>query len=179
MKAKKIAALLAVLASLPVFPAAAQTADEISIKAAFLTRFGAFTSWPPSVLADPTSPLNVCVLGQRRLFEDILRAARASQGGGRPIVPRYLSSSAERRGCHVLYIANTTDQDVAESLAAVRREPILTVTDERNGSERGAIHFVTLNERVRFHVDLRHTESRDLHLNARLLAIAVSVRGNR
>ena len=81
-------------------------------------------------------------------------------------------------GCHILYAAGAGGQSVAAALAAVRGEPVLTVTDSTHGATRGIIHFVVVSERVRFHIDRDAAARNHVNLSSRLLSIALSVRGD-
>jgi hypothetical protein len=61
-------------------------------------------------------------------------------------------------------------------LASIGRQPILTVTDARAGSNRGIIHFATVSGRVRFFIDEAAAAQRGLSISSRLLNLAVAVR---
>ena len=54
---------------------------------------------------------------------------------------------------------------------------ILLVTDGAVSSDRGMIHFVLDDDRVRFHIDLQAASRSRLSISSRLLNLALSVRG--
>lgn len=157
--------------------ASAQQANlEAAVKATFLYRFGSFVEWPPTAFARPDAPLVVCVFGAPSFAQVVERAAGGEQVAGRPVLVRRLSVVARDSGCHILYAAGAGDQSVAQALAAVRGQPVLTVTDSNFGATRGAVHFVVVQDRVRFHIDRGAAEQNFLTLSSRLLSIALSVR---
>jgi hypothetical protein len=54
---------------------------------------------------------------------------------------------------------------------------VLTVTDaSTDGRVRGMIHFVVVDNRVRFHIDQVRASESGLAISSRLLALALSVR---
>lgn len=154
----------------------AQSVSETSVKAVFLARFGSFVEWPARALRSASAPLTICVAGTDALADSVARAAGSGRSGSRPSVRR-LDTVRPGSGCDVLYAGGGRSQSVASSLRAVADEPVLTVTDARYGDTRGMIHFVVVNDRVRFHVDQGEANRNGLRLNARLLAIALTVQG--
>jgi hypothetical protein len=61
-------------------------------------------------------------------------------------------------------------------LAALHGKPILTVTDSRNGSARGIIHFAVVDGRVRFYIDQAEASVDGVTISSRLLALAIDVK---
>jgi len=149
----------------------AQTADETSIKAVFLFRFGAFVEWPESAFSSRSAPLTICVAGSDALAEGVRRAAAGQAINGRQISVR---AGADHPDCNVLYAGGDEDEGIADALRRTRFQPILTVTDDNRGPLRGAIHFVIVDNRVRFYIDRDDADHKGLRLSSRLLGIALS-----
>jgi hypothetical protein len=63
---------------------------------------------------------------------------------------------------------------VAQALAVVAGEPVLTVTDGAGGQ--GIIQFRIIGGKIRFDVDQRAAGANGLTLSSRLLSVAVAVR---
>ena len=78
--------------------------------------------------------------------------------------------------CHIAYVTGGRGQSVSQILAALRGKPVLTVTDSRNGGDRGMIHFATVDGRVRFYIDEAEASSDGISISSRLLALAIGVR---
>lgn len=175
-----ISALGAILLALVLFvgvhtPARAQDNLENAVKATFLYRFGSFAEWPDAAFAAADAPFVICLSGDLALARLVEQSAATERVGGRPILVRSIDASEGAGGCHILYLAG----NAATVRAALNAAPgnVLTVTDSRHAPVRGAIHFVIDNGRVRFHIDRGAAERHGVRLNARLLNIALSVRG--
>ncbi len=154
--------------------ARAQTPEEDSVKAIFLTRFPSFVSWPQEQQADMALSATLCFVGSPSLAGKV-RAIVQANGPQRLRVVE-LQKIDPSVSCQVLFAGIGAEQTVAEALSAVRGRSILTVTDERNGESRGIIHFTVIDRRVRFYIDLEEAQENRLQLNARLLGVAASVR---
>jgi hypothetical protein len=58
----------------------------------------------------------------------------------------------------------------------VRGTPVLTVTDEAQGSAHGIIHFVIRGNRVRFAIDDAAAAKNGMTISSKLMRLALSVR---
>lgn len=157
--------------------ALAQRAQEDAVKATFLSRFASFVDWPAGAFAAVDAPLIICVSGSNALAALTESSVIGQRINGRALEVRRIGVVERGSGCHVLYLTGTDGQSVAGGLAVVRGEPVLTVTDAQHASTRGAIHFVLSEGRVRFHIDRTSASAGGLSISARLLNIALSVRG--
>ncbi|ACG77449.1 putative transmembrane protein [Phenylobacterium zucineum HLK1] len=166
----------AALAAAALAPAAAGAQPlETQVKAAFLAKFAAFASWPPGVLE--TAPaLRICVVGRDPFAGALERASRSQTVSGRPLAVVRMAEVDRGSGCHVMYASGSDRQSAAQALAAVRGQPVLTVTDAARGGARGMIHFVVFEERVRFYVDLAEAQRSGLGLSSKLLSVALTVK---
>jgi hypothetical protein len=167
---KSLAAIAAAL--LACTPACAQP-SEAAVKAAFLTKFAAYVTWPRSPAA---GAINLCLVGGDPFGPLIEAAARGQQVDGRPIAVRRVSGAENADGCQIAFVQGANGARTADLLQALRGRPVLTVSDARGGSARGMIHFVVEGGRVRFHIDQAAAQQSGLALSSRLLAIALTVR---
>jgi hypothetical protein len=168
--------LSAIVALVSCSPAAhAQAADEDAVKAVFLLRFAAFVEWPPESFASPTSSMTICLTGPSSMTGKVRRAAEGERLAGRGIQVRELPSGSPTNSCHVIYVGDGGDRRAAQILSDARSAQALIVTDARNGEQRGTIHFVVVNSRIRFHIDRGRAEEAGLRLSARLLDVALTV----
>ena len=155
-------------------PAAAQDATlEYAVKANYLYKFGPFVEWPASAFSGPTSPFNVCVAGDDPFGAVLDEATRGQAVQGHPVVVRRMAVVLAGAPCHVLYLGRSRNQTPAEALKAVRNEPVLTVTDEHQGTSRGMVNFVLKDGRVRFGLDAEAAQASGLALSSKLLALSV------
>jgi hypothetical protein len=170
-----VLASIAAAGTLVPSPAFAQ-ASETAVKAAFLPRFARYVTWPPGASPKNSDPFVLCVIGDDPFGGALEQAARSQSIDGRRITVRRLGTAAGADGCQVAFIGGTSNQPVGQLLAAIGRKPVLTVTDARDGGQRGLIHFSVVGGRVRFFIDQAAAERRGLTINSRLLALAVGVR---
>ena len=167
--------LLALCALLAAAPAAAQPSD-LAVKAAFLPKFGSYVDWPSRRSGEA---LTLCVVGSDPFGRMIDAAVAREQNAGRSLRLRRIEGPDGADGCHVAFVQGNAARGTAAILQGLARKPVLTVTDERGGTSRGMIHFVVHQGRVRFHIDQTAAAESGLAMNARLLALALSVRGRR
>ncbi|HEY7809513.1 MAG TPA: YfiR family protein [Allosphingosinicella sp.] len=154
------------------FSAAAQPSD-VAVKAAFLSKFGSYVSWPG---ASGSGPINLCLVGSDpfgRLLDDAVRGQHAS---GRPLRLLRMNNADGAGGCHVAFVQGSNPAATGAMLGKLRGKAVLTVTDARAGGPQGMIHFVLHQGRVRFHVDDAGAARSGLSISSRLLGLALSVR---
>ena len=175
----RLVAILLAVAWVLAGPAAAatvlpQSPLEYAVKANYLVRFSAFVEWPPRAFADARAPVVICVAGRDPFGATLDRAAREQTAHGRALTVRRPATREATAGCHILYAGAG-----AESLIppAAGQTGLLLVTDSTVAPQRGAIHFVLSDARVRFHIDQQAATRNGLAISSRLLNLALSVRG--
>lgn len=148
----------------------AQTSQE-DVKATFVYRFSSYVAWPPDNASDPVAPLVLCVVGANPFAHTLERVVSGRRAGIHPFEVRQIDGAADIDGCHAIYAVGERTEAV---LRAARARPILTITD--GGAERGMIHFVLVDDRIRFHIDDAAAAEGGLSIDPRLLSLALSVR---
>lgn len=161
--------LLAVL-MLPVV-AHAQATSEAAVKAAFISKFGAYVGWPAS-----NGSITICAVGRDVLAGAMERAIAGQQIDGRPLVLRRMETVDGAAGCNIAVLTGSPKQSVEAALIALRTAAVLTVTDNKWSRTRGMIHFQIAANRVRFHIDDRLAAESGLTISSKLLALALSVK---
>ncbi len=154
-------------------PAVAQSNLEYSVKANYLVRFAAFVEWPPRAFSSAQAPVVICVAGRDPFGATLDRAAQGQTAYGRPLTVRRAATAEATAGCHILYVGEDAEALIA---AAAGQAGLLMVTDAAAAPERGTIHFVLSQARVRFHIDQRAATRSGLVISSRLLNLALSVR---
>jgi hypothetical protein len=91
-----------------------------------------------------------------------------------------LKTAAEARGCAIAYISASEGNRLETDLDALRSQAVLTVSDAANFLQRGGmIQFVTVENHVRFAVNLGAVRGAQLSLSSELLRVATSVTGEK
>jgi hypothetical protein len=167
----RLALLPCAMAALLLAAAGARAAvSDNAVKAAFLPRFARYVTWPAS--ARSSGPIVICVIGDDPFGRMLTEAAASQQVDGRSFVVRRLSSASAASDCAIAFVDGGRSSEI---LAALGRQPILTVTDARTSSQRGVIHFAVVGGRVRFFIDNAQAQAHGLTISSRLLALAIGV----
>jgi hypothetical protein len=164
--------LCAIAASLLAGGGAHAQVSETAVKAAFIPKFARYVTWPANAAPNGSGPLAICVIGDDPFGSALDQAASSQSVDGRAFVIKRLPSAA---GATVCAIAFVDGGHAGETLAALGRQPILTVTDSRSSAQRGVIHFAVVGGRVRFFIDNAQAHARGLTISSRLLALAIGV----
>lgn len=171
------AALVALMLLHPVASPAEGYSVAAAVEATYLVKFAPFVEWPAGAFPFPTSPLNLCVLGDDPVTRLVDIAARGERVAGHPIATRHLRSLAGTAQCHILYIAPAETENSPDMLDRLRGAALLTVTAEPgDGRSAGIINFVIRDNRVRFAIDERLAAAGGLTISSKLLSLAVRVR---
>jgi hypothetical protein len=154
---------------------AAQPSD-LDVKAAFLTKFPAYLTWPPEGRPAEGAPFSICIVGSDPFGPRIDNAARGQQVNGHGIRIRRLGSPNAAAGCQVAFVRASSTAGTAALLNGLAGKPVLTVTDARSGPSQGMVHFEVVGGRVRFRIDEAAAQSSGLEVSSRLLDLALSVK---
>jgi hypothetical protein len=150
-------------------------ATEPGLKAAFLTEFTRYTTWPTNSFSGPDAPILVAVLG-RDPFGNLLDEMAAKKSGSRPIEVRRVATAAEAGECHVVFIARQEAENEEKWLSELARKPVLTVGESGRTIERGGIiEFVLVGGYVRFEASWSAMDRAGIRLRAPLLDLARKV----
>jgi hypothetical protein len=151
---------------------------EHQVKAAYLYKFLDFVEWPVAAFEGPKSPFVIGVAGADALADELDALIARRRLESRPVQSRRLRPGEAASGLHVLFVGRGAGARVATWLAATARQPVLAVTEADDTPPAGStINFVMLDKRVRFDVDLRSAEARELKISSRLLGVARRVEG--
>jgi len=149
---------------------------ELSVKAAFISKFPGYVEWPAGTFADAQSPLVVGVVGDPELADELSRVVRGRSSGGRPIQVARVKAFEAWPPLHVLFIGHAEADRLAAIIRSLRAQPILVVTDTENALALGSmINFSLVDGNVRFEVGLGASRRSGLMLSSRLLAVAHGV----
>jgi hypothetical protein len=150
---------------------------EFDVKAAYLYNFAKFVQWPTDAGRREARTFNVCVLGEDPFGAVLDRVVAGGSINGRTVVARRLASTQDVRTCHILFLGGMDERRAVETLDALGRADVLTVSDLPEFTRRGGmIQFVVQGARVRFEVNLDRARDAGLMLSSELLRVALAVR---
>ncbi len=156
-------------------PALAQGSLEYAVKAAYLTRFIPFVSWPDGVYAGAGTPVTICVLGADVFGGSLEKAATSSKLADRAIAVRHLDGPDASAPCQILFIGAGDQSLIDGTLDAMKGRPVVTVTDS-GVTARGVIAFVVASNKVRFDIDDALASQGGLVISSKLLSLARAVK---
>jgi hypothetical protein len=152
---------------------AAPKATEASVKAAYLFKFATYVAWPPSAFGRPDATLTIGLIGADDVAAELSQIRAAVASTGRKFEIKVLRAGDPLAGIHILFVGPHEPARLASILASSWGQPILTVTDTRGALGAGSIiNFVSIDERLRFEVSLRHAERNGIKVSVRLLNVA-------
>jgi len=157
--------------------AAEISAPEPQAKAAFLFGFAKYVEWPTNAFGPGRRPIVIGVIGDDDITRELTAIARGKSIGSRP-VEVFRGPFSEVNRCHVVLLSSSQKWSTTALLRAVQDSPTLTVADFDSFLDAGGmISLNTRGTRIQFHVNLPAAQKAGLALNAKLLALAESVRG--
>jgi hypothetical protein len=150
---------------------------EHGIKAAFLYKFLGYVEWPAGVLASPTAPIVIGVLGADDIADELQTIVARRRIAQHPIEVRRVREADALDALNVLFIGRDATSALRRLAPAAHERSVLLVSDVDGGLEEGSvINLVVVDNRVRFEVSLEAAERSQLKLSSRMLAVAMWVR---
>ena len=149
--------------------------QEYKVKAAFLYNFTLFVEWPAEAFARSDSPLTICVLGKSP-FGDALDSLKSKTAKKRKLMVRQISTVQEMGSCQVLFVSISEKMHLPNILTTVKNQKVLTVSDMDGFAQAGGIiNFVTLDDKVRFEINLKAAQQSRIKIRSQLLKLARDV----
>jgi hypothetical protein len=144
------------------------------VKAAFLYNFARFVTWPPESATQRA--IVIGVMADDYVEAELRRNVEARSAQGRQVSVRTVASIGDTQGVHVLFIGSRLNDRLHGLIAALKRQPILVVTEAEDALDHGSmINFVT-TERVQFEISIAAASRAGLQLSSRLLSVAMRIR---
>lgn len=161
----------------PAFCAAAEPVSEDELKAAYVYHFAQLTEWPAGAPGTGHAPFLLCILGGDPPHP-AFAALRGKTAHGRRIELRAVADAAQARACDALYVAASGAARLQDVVAALSQVPVLTIADAETPAAQSAIITLVPHEaRIGFHINLDAARRSGLRISARLLRLALSVKG--
>jgi hypothetical protein len=156
------------IGALLVQPAAADDSLEYAVKAAYLTKFIPFITWPDTSLPAPNAPIVICVAGEDPFGGKLEQAAMGARLGEHPVT---VKKAAPDAACQVAFLGAGGEG----ALDALHGKPVVTVTDSGLKAH-GVISFVVVENHVRFDIDDALAAQDGLVVSSKLLSLAHAVK---
>lgn len=145
------------------------------VKAAFLRNFAHYVTWPPNAFEHDRSPWRIGVLGDEPFGVVVANVLRGRTEQGRAFEVYNADSLSKLPSCQIIYIAFKDPDRRRATLAALKDKPVLTVGDEPDMLQAGAIIRFRLDERVHISVNLDQARASALNIQTRMLEVSSEV----
>ncbi len=144
-------------------------AEPSAVVAKFVINFAKFTHWPAAPDGVGTICFTTVAEPVGAVLEGIENAAWVSRRG---------VGLDQLQGCRVLYLSRFDRYHLAETLRALREQPVLTISDLSGFAKLGGmVELYEEGRRFRFTINHAALEHAGLAMDARILALARSARG--
>jgi hypothetical protein len=152
--------------------ARAAASREYEIKAAYLYNFINYIDWPEQSLPAAGGTITIGVVGDNP-FGPALLPLNGKKIKGRTLAVKEVSSAADLRNCHIVFICPSEKQRLGQILESLKNSRILTVSEIDGFAERGGIiNFISERNKVRFEINPDAARSKGLTISSELLKLA-------
>jgi len=142
------------------------------VKAAYIYEFTNFTHW------SEVSRENIVigVVGNQTIIDAFTTInGKTSSGRSIEIVP-ITSGQQVRDCCHIIFISEENNGDMASYLEQVRNKPLVSMLDRKSLDKNSAIiSFVQRGTKLKFSVNLSQAKLKGFKFDSHLLKIATTV----
>jgi len=148
---------------------------EYLLKSVFLERFCRFIQWPDD--NDGTGNINnsfvIGVIGDSP-FNSILDKVYAKQTiKEKHVEIRYLETTEEIAGCHLLFIAKTNNKNLKKIIINTMKHPVLTVSDNTGYGHYGVhINMYLKDNQIQFEINNNALQKSNFTVSSLLLKVA-------
>jgi len=147
-------------------------AEEYAAKAQFLVDMAVYFRWPEG--RDAKGPFVVAVLGRSPFGARLDTLLRGRTLQGRPMKVAYAARLADLGACDMVFLCRSERRSGPEILEWAKGRGLLTVVEDRELMERGAMVGLILDgERLRMHLNLKALEAEGMGASAQLMRLAV------
>ena len=95
----------------------------------------------------------------------------------RDLVVRHYPETKEIDPCHVLFVTASLENNLPEILQHAQKKNMLTVSDMAGFAEHGGIiGLVTVENKIRFEINIKAAEQHGLTISSRLLKLARAIK---
>jgi hypothetical protein len=150
-----------------------QRPSEYQVKALYLYGFTQYIEWPSSTWSDPDAPFRICISGADPFGAVMDRIVKGEKTQGHPFLVERLAPDASLARCQIVFLGKDETPRASAALKALSTKSTLTIGESREFLEAGgAVALVLDAGRVRFDVNLRSPQIKDLRFSSKVLQLA-------
>jgi len=161
------------LACLALLGNGGESIDEYQLKAAFLSKFVKYVTWPDERTTPPDAPFVVGVLGSDPFGAKLDDTFKSRKVDEHPIVVRRFGGLEGIEGAHVLFVPDREAKDLERVLALTAAAGVLLVGESDDFARAGGVvNFYVEGDKLRFEVNTDAAKRQRLKVSSDLLKVA-------
>ena len=138
----------------------------------FMYSFTRFVQWPPE---ESQGDFEIVVLGESPILSELKVMAEKKKAGSRIIHVSKISSMAEYKKSHILYMGTDWTSKFPEVASKIGEDPVLLVTEQAAAANKGCINFVNNKDgKLSFELNRPSIDKHKLKVSAELSRLAVT-----
>jgi len=150
-----------------------ETADEFSVKAAFMVKMALFIDWPKqSNVLDTSKKFVICIKKSEKYYQKLTLWSQTGQIKKKPVIIRRIDDHLSNlTPCNILYLTNP--ENLNHYLTHAQNNNTLTISDLPGNAQLGVlVNFIKVNNKFRFEINYGEAKKQGFSINPRLLKVA-------
>lgn len=152
--------------------------NEIKLKMLYLYNFSKLTQWPKDKQSSSDEEFNICIYGDHQYIA-AAKSLRKKTIKKQPIKILPITTTEQIIVCHTLFISQNSPAN-KKFIKQASRHSVLTVSDDNmfinNG---GIIKLITINNKIRFEINIVQMNNVSLEISSKLLRLAKVIHRNK
>jgi hypothetical protein len=152
-----------------------QTPIQYRTEANYLAHFASFVEWPASAFPSYRAPIQLCVFAGADFGTSLRELTKEVKVNGRDIEVRSMTTLAQSRSCHILFIGGGNVKRYGEILGLIQDLPVLTVGETEDFLDAGGVVNFVNGEVLQIDINMGAADHAHLKIRAQLAAMARKV----
>jgi hypothetical protein len=150
-----------------------QASDDVA-KAVAFEKLAMFISWPPAALNNDSSGMFIiAVLNNKPFGKNLEEVYKTHQIKNKNVQVVYFDKIKELGKCDLLFISNSSTDELKIILSSIHGKPILTIADKEGFAEAGCfINLYEFESKLRFEINQKGMQDAGFKIDYRLLRVS-------
>ncbi len=147
------------------------------VKAALIFKFINFVTWPEEAFESDDTPLLICIVENRTIYNELKKSARKLRTASRPVEITFKKEGDPLKSCHIIFIDESVSRKFYGRFNELHRSFVLTIgDDEKFAREGGIIRISENNNRPDLEVNIDSAKDSKLTISSQVLKLSKVVR---
>jgi hypothetical protein len=147
---------------------------DITLKAVAFEKLALFITWPQGTqLKDTSSTFVIAVLNNIPFGRNLEETYKTQRIKNKRVKIVYIKNVKKLKMCDLLYISNSSVNELKTILSAINGRPILTISDTEGFAEAGCfVNFYEYENKLRFEINQKGMKDAGFTIDYRLLRVS-------